>query len=99
MDSHDFVLFAHQITVMLGCAVLFGQAMRRVGQPAVLGEIVGGILLGPTVLGSLAPALYTARFQASPIVIPMREASIKLGMLFFLFMAGLGVNLPDSGSL
>jgi hypothetical protein len=48
MTSADFVLFTLQITVMLACAVLGGHVMRRIGQPAVLGEIIGGILLGPT---------------------------------------------------
>jgi Kef-type K+ transport system membrane component KefB len=49
LTSPDFVKFALQIAVMLGCAVLFGQGMRRLKQPAVLGEILGGIILGPTI--------------------------------------------------
>ena len=41
MASQDFVKFALQISVMLGFAVLFGQLMRRIKQPAVLGEMIG----------------------------------------------------------
>jgi Kef-type K+ transport system membrane component KefB len=52
MNSHDFALFALQITVMLACAVWFGHLARRFGQPAVLGEMIGGILLGPTLFGA-----------------------------------------------
>ena len=48
MQSADFVRFAMQIAVMLLFAVIFGQIMRRFKQPAVLGEMIGGIILGPT---------------------------------------------------
>jgi Kef-type K+ transport system membrane component KefB len=93
MSSQDFVKFALQITVMLGCAILFGQLMRRFRQPGVLGEMIGGIILGPTILGLLAPGLYAWLFQSSPNVAVVREAVIKLGMLFFLFIAGLEIDL------
>jgi Kef-type K+ transport system membrane component KefB len=95
MSSQDFVKFALQITVMLGCAVLFGQLMRRFRQPSVLGEMIGGIILGPTILGLLAPDLYGWLFQSSPNVVVVRDAIIKLGMLFFLFMAGLEIDLSS----
>lgn len=95
MDSQDFALFAVQIAVMLAVAVVFGQIMRRLGQPAVLGEMIGGIILGPTLFGAIAPGLYTGLFQSSAGVAEAREASIKLGMLFFLFIAGLETNLSD----
>lgn len=95
MNSPDFVLFALQMTTMLACAVFFGQLMRKLGQPAVLGEMIGGIFLGPTLLGWLAPQFYTWLFQSSASVSAIRDASIKLGMLFFLFIAGLEINLSD----
>lgn len=95
MSSSDFVLFTLQITVMLACAVAGGHLMRRLGQPAVLGEILGGILLGPTLFGALAPELWRGLFGASPEVSVAREATIKLGMLFFMFVVGLEVNVSD----
>lgn len=95
MTSQDFVKFALQITVMLGFAVFFGQLMRKFKQPSVLGEMIGGILLGPTLLGMLLPDFYTWLFNSSTNVAMVREASIKLGMLFFLFIAGLEIDLTD----
>lgn len=95
MTSSDFVLFAIQITIMLTCSIIFGEAMRRIGQPAVLGEMLGGILLGPTLFGALAPTLYADLFVSAANVTAVREATTKLGMLFFLFMAGLEVNISD----
>jgi Kef-type K+ transport system membrane component KefB len=95
MSSADFVSFALQIAAMLAVAVLFGQLMRRMKQPAVLGEMFGGILLGPTILGALSPSVHAWLFGAGPGVATARDASIKLGMLFFLFVAGLEIDLSD----
>jgi len=95
MNSQDFVKFALQISMMLGFALLFGQLMRRIKQPAVLGEMIGGIILGPTAFGLLAPCLFEWLFNSSTNVVVVRDASIKLGMLFFLFVAGLETNLSD----
>lgn len=93
MSSQDFVKFSLQIAVMLGCAILFGQLMRRFRQPSVLGEMIGGIILGPTLLGMIAPNFYFWLFQSSPEIAMVRDAMIKLGMLFFLFIAGLEIDL------
>ena len=95
MSSEDFVKFALQIAAMLACALLFGHLMRLIRQPRVVGEMIGGILLGPTLLGVLAPGLQAWLFQSSANVAIIRDASIKLGMLFFLFVAGLEVDLSD----
>lgn len=95
MESADFVLFTLQVTLMLACAVVCGHLMRRLGQPSVLGEMIGGILLGPTLFGALAPELWGRIFHGSPGVNVARDAAIKLGMLFFLFVAGLEVQVSD----
>src|SRR4030067_1892029 len=95
MTSAEFVLYALQIATMLGFALLFGQIMRRWKQPAVLGEMIGGIVLGPTIVGILFPGFYRWLFLSSADVAVVRDASTKLGMLFFLFIAGLETNLSD----
>jgi Kef-type K+ transport system membrane component KefB len=99
MTTEEFVKLALQLATMLGCALVFGEILRRFRQPAVVGEMVGGIVLGPTILGWLAPALYAWLFLSSDNVTIVREASTKLGMLFFLFYAGLEVNLSDLRAL
>jgi Kef-type K+ transport system membrane component KefB len=95
MTSADFVLYALQIATMLAFALLFGQVMRRWNQPAVLGEMIGGIVIGPTIMGILFPGLYKWLFLSSADVTVVRDASTKLGMLFFLFIAGLETNISD----
>jgi Kef-type K+ transport system membrane component KefB len=93
MSSQGFSVLALQLAAMLACAVVAGQLMRRIGQPAVLGEILGGIVLGPTIFGALSPDGYRWLFQSFADVATVRDASVKLGMLFFMFIAGLQVNL------
>lgn len=99
MNSQDFVKLALQLATMLGFAIMCGEIMRRLKHPAVVGEMFGGIILGPTILGWLAPAIYDWLFLSSANVNVVREAATKLGMLFFLFYAGLEVNLSDLKTL
>jgi Kef-type K+ transport system membrane component KefB len=94
MTSQDCVKLALQLATMLGFALVFGEIMRRLRQPAVVGERFGGIVLGPTLLGWLAPSMYEWLFLSSANVSVVREASTNLGMLFFLFYAGLQVICP-----
>ena len=93
MTYSDLIPFFLQISAMLLVALSFGHLMRRLKQPAVFGELIGGIVLGPTVFGIIAPSLYTQLFSVSDTASIAREAVIHLGMLFFLFIAGLEVNL------
>ena len=95
MSSQDFVRLALQIATMLAFGLAFGQLMRRFRQPAVLGEMIGGIILGPTIFGLVAPELYVWLFQSSADAAVVRDASIKLGMLFFLFVAGLEIDFSQ----
>ncbi len=92
MNNQDLIKYFLQIAVMLAFALTMGQIMRRFRQPAVLGELIGGVIIGPTILGFLSPSFYQWLFQSSPEVGFLRDASIKMGMLFFLFIAGLEIN-------
>ncbi|WP_405827941.1 cation:proton antiporter [Streptomyces sp. NBC_00105] len=67
-----------------GCGFLFG-ALR---QPPVIGEVVGGILLGPSLLGLVAPAARAALFPASGAVTSALDALYQLGQLLLMFLAG-----------
>lgn len=78
---------------MLLTAVICGQVVRRFHQPAILGELLGGILIGPTVFGTLAPGTSDALFPADRSLALARESLLRVGMLFFLFVAGLEVKL------
>jgi Kef-type K+ transport system membrane component KefB len=93
MSSADFVQLLLQLAVLLGTAMACGQAMRALRQPSVMGELLGGVLLGPTLLGRLAPDAAAAVFGGSPGVATARDALTRLGLLFFLFAVGLETDL------
>lgn len=87
------MIFFLEIAVMLFMALLCGQGMRMLRFPAVLGELFGGIILGPTVWGWLSPSTYNWLFPESGAIFYGRDALIQICMLFFLFAAGLEMNL------
>ncbi|MEU9163912.1 cation:proton antiporter [Streptomyces sp. NPDC048424] len=76
-----------------GCGFLFG-ALR---QPPVIGEVVGGILLGPSLLGLLAPAARAALFPASGAVTSALDAMYQLGQLLLMFLAGAELRIRAGG--
>ena len=80
-----------QVVLTLIAAYGLGAVARRVGQPAVVGEIVGGIALGPTILGHLWPAAYHAIFP--PASLGALKLLADVGVVFFMFAVGLEVDL------
>jgi len=93
MGHSDLILFFLQIGCMLAIALLFGKLLHKLHQPIILGELIGGIVLGPTVLGTLAPSIFEWLFPPIGATVVVRDALLKLGMLFFLFSAGLEIDL------
>src|SRR5580693_4553838 len=93
LAAHDVMTMFVALAVLLGAAKLAGEIMQKLDQPSVLGEIMAGILLGPTVLGHFKPGLYAFIFPATgnlPIVL---ETVTTLGVVFFLLTAGLEIDL------
>jgi Kef-type K+ transport system membrane component KefB len=85
----DVLLFLLlDLAIIIVAARSFGALARKMGQPAVIGEIVAGILLGPTVLGRLFPGLPGALFPAE---VPLRQLA-DLGLVFFMFLVGLELD-------
>lgn len=74
------------IAVVLMCAVVLGRIAVRLGQPAVVGEITAGILLGPTLLGSLPGDPSSALFPDE--VRPLLFAVAQIGLVLFMFVVG-----------
>jgi len=79
------------VAVIAVLARMCGVLARRAGQPAVLGEIVAGLLLGPTVLSTLAPGVIHALLPAA--VRPDLGLLAQAGLVIFMFAVGLEVDL------
>jgi Kef-type K+ transport system membrane component KefB len=93
MNPTQFHALFVQIGLMLAVACLFGYLLKKLAQPVVLGEIIGGILLGPTFLGTVCPDFYATLFPADKTITTGIDTLLKVGMMFFMFAAGLEVNL------
>jgi Kef-type K+ transport system membrane component KefB/nucleotide-binding universal stress UspA family protein len=87
------VVFLSQIIVLLVCGRLLGEAMQRIGQPAVMGQLLAGILLGPSVFGALTPELQHALFPGTIEQRSMIEAVSQLGILMLLLLTGMETDL------
>lgn len=68
LSEHQLLVFWVQLAVLLAAARGLGGLMRRSGQPAVVGELAAGLLIGPTVLGRVAPGVFAWLFPAGDAV-------------------------------
>jgi Kef-type K+ transport system membrane component KefB len=76
-----------QLAVILAAARVCAWLARRIGQPAVVGEIAAGLLLGPSVLGHWAPGVAQAVFPA--VSLETLHIISQLGLVFVMFLVGL----------
>jgi len=86
----DIKLLVIQICVILVASYSVGWLLGRFRQPQVVGEMVAGILLGPSLLGWLAPGWFAALFPPESLG-PLSVLS-QIGLLLFMFMVGLDLD-------
>lgn len=82
-----FALTLLQILLIVVSGRAMGMLLRRMGQPAVIGEIAAGILLGPSLFGAVAPGAFAAVFPAASI--PTLLTLSQIGLILFMFLVGL----------
>jgi Kef-type K+ transport system membrane component KefB len=80
-----------QIIVIIVVAKVFAAIFRRIGQPPVMGEMVAGIALGPSVLGLLSPQMSSFLFPAPSL--PTLGVLSQIGVVLFMFIVGMEVDL------
>src|SRR5580704_14399579 len=79
-----------QLAVVLAACRLTGELFRRIHQPKVVGEMFAGIMLGPSLLGWVAPHLSAYLFPPSSL--GFLNALSQVGVVVFMFLVGLGIN-------
>jgi len=88
-DALVHVLIALTAVVIAG--QLLGWLFRYIGQPPVMGEVVAGILLGPSLLGEVWPE--AAAFILPPSLAPSLGVVSQLGVILYMFLVGMELNL------
>ncbi|HEX8081930.1 MAG TPA: cation:proton antiporter, partial [Jatrophihabitans sp.] len=91
--GHDLLVFLIQVGVLLGLAVILGRLAVRFGMPAVVGELLTGVLVGPSLLGHLTPELWDWLFPASAPQANMINAVAQVGVLLLVGLSGMHVDL------
>ncbi len=79
-----------QILLIIGLSRFVGVGFRRLNQPLVIGEIVAGIMLGPSLFGMIAPNVAAGLFP--PETIPFLGVLSQIGLIFFMFLIGLELD-------
>lgn len=81
-----------QLVVILGTARVLALLLRYLGQPAVIGEMIAGLALGPILLGNVAPDLHAALFP--PQSLPALTGISQIGLVLFMFIVGAELRMP-----
>jgi Kef-type K+ transport system membrane component KefB/nucleotide-binding universal stress UspA family protein len=84
-----------QIITIIAVARIFGFLSKKIGQPAVIGEIIAGIFLGPSILGFVAPGISGFLFPTESIQI--LEFFSQIGLILFMFIIGMDIDLKVLG--
>src|SRR5690242_5990977 len=86
-------LFIAQLALLLLVGRLMGEAAQRIGQPSVMGQLIAGLLLGPSFFGVLWPAGQHAVFPTDVVQKSMLDAVSELGVLMLLLLTGMETDL------
>jgi len=93
LGDHELLLFLIQVSVLLLVARGLGELMRYINLPPVVGELLAGVLLGPSVFGLLLPDLRAHIFPPSQEQSNLLSVISWLGVLFLLIVTGLETDL------
>ena len=94
LASHDLVVLWVELAALLAGAHLFGALARRLRQPPVVGNLLAGLLLGPSVLGQLSPTALHWFLPAGHTQGDLLQAVSQVALLVLLVVAGAETDLP-----
>ncbi|KAB2344535.1 cation:proton antiporter [Actinomadura rudentiformis] len=92
MNAHEALVLLLQISLLLSLAVVLGQLARRLGMPAVVGELSAGVLLGPSLLAHVAPGLSGWLFPSTPGQMHLLDAVGYFGVLLLVGVTGMSID-------
>ncbi|AOR32309.1 sodium:proton exchanger [Streptomyces fodineus] len=93
LGGHALLVLLTGVLVLLCCALLLGRVAARLGLPAVAGELCAGVLIGPSVLGRLAPGAAHWLLPPDPAQVHLLDAVGQLGVVLLVGITGIDVDL------
>ncbi|HNF68240.1 MAG TPA: cation:proton antiporter, partial [Chitinophagales bacterium] len=93
LPSDEVLPFLLMVATLLLAARLMGELFRKLKLPQVMGELVAGILLGPSCLERCAPGFYESFFASPENAGVAYDGLARIGILLLLFVAGMEINL------
>ena len=93
LSEHEIIATLIALALLLGSAFVVGSLMERVKAPRVVGEILGGLLLGGTLLYHFFPQLMGGIFMAYPEEGKVLNIFYQLGLIFLMFLSGYNTRL------
>lgn len=94
-SKHELAILLLGIAIMLGVARLAGEFFRKIKLPIVVGEIIAGIVIGPSVFGYMFPEAFEYLFNGSQKIRYTLDGIIQISMVFLLLIAGMEVDLSS----
>ncbi|WIM88891.1 cation:proton antiporter [Candidatus Mycobacterium wuenschmannii] len=92
MPASTAVHFLLELAVILLACRLTGLAAERIGQAPVVGEMIAGVLLGPSLFGQIAPGIQHQLFPPGPANIVLYTAA-QIGLVLYMFLVGLNFDV------
>ncbi len=89
--KHPLAILLAQIITILFVAKIFGWIFKKIGQPTVIGEIIAGIFLGPSLIGMYFPEFSSTLFPKESL--PNLQFLSQIGLILFMFVVGMELDL------
>src|SRR5581483_8098498 len=93
LGGHSLLIFLVETVALLGTALLLGRLAERFKLPAVAGELCAGLLLGPSVLGRLAPGLFRWLRTSTAAQMHLLDAIGQIGVILLVGVTALEIDL------
>lgn len=101
LSEHEVLVFLVQLILLVGLARIFGWVMKSIGQPPVVGELLAGVLIGPTVFGRIAPDAFDWVFgeeTVGSVIFGMAWLGVILLLIVIGFETDLGIIARFKGA-
>jgi len=93
LSNDQVIIFLISISVMLFSAKMLGEIFTKFKQPAIIGEILAGVILGPTILGMLSPGTFEFLFPKNSEINVAMDGITNIAVVLLLLVSGLEVDL------